>query len=100
MQPCPRDENERETSKMEKLSASTIGGIRCGPRKNLRLVRGDELCGVIVYVTAASMLWPRLELPIMPIQEQNQKLSIINRIVIPENTEPSFRGLLISETFH
>ena len=53
------------------------------PRKIFRLVRKDELCGVIVYSYPPPACYGRrLVLPRMTIQEMNKQLSIINRVVI------------------
>jgi ABC-type ATPase with predicted acetyltransferase domain len=69
-------------------------------RKIFRLMRKDELCGVIVYSYPPPACYGRrLVLPRMPIQELNKKLSIINRVVI----HPKYRAIglgakLINET--
>jgi hypothetical protein len=54
-----------------------------GPRSIFRLMRGNELCGVIVYCYPPPTCYGRrLVLPHMTIRELNQQLSIINRVVI------------------
>ncbi len=70
------------------------------PRKIYRLVRKDELCGVIVYSYPPPACYGRrLVLPRMPIQELNKKLSIINRVVIhPKYRTIGLGAKLISET--
>jgi hypothetical protein len=63
-------------------------------RKIFRLLRGDELCGVIVYSYPPPACYGRcLVLPRMPIQELNKKLSIINRVVI----HPKYRTIGLGE---
>jgi hypothetical protein len=52
-------------------------------RKIFQLIRGRELCGVIVYTyPPPACFGRRLVLPRMSMQEINQKLSTINRIVV------------------
>ena len=52
-------------------------------RKIFRLTRGKELCGVIVYTyPPPACFGRRMVLPRMSMQEINQQLSTINRIVI------------------
>jgi ABC-type ATPase with predicted acetyltransferase domain len=52
-------------------------------RRIFRLVRGDELCGVIVYSYPPPACYGRrLVLPRMTMQEINLQLSTINRVVI------------------
>ncbi|MGD6810519.1 MAG: hypothetical protein ACQCN3_12540 [Candidatus Bathyarchaeia archaeon] len=64
------------------------------PRKIFRMVRGNELCGVIVYTYPPPACYGRrLMLPRMTIQEMNQKLSTINRIVI----HPKYRTIGLGE---
>jgi ABC-type transport system involved in cytochrome c biogenesis ATPase subunit len=59
-------------------------------RKIFRLVRGSELCGVIVYGFPPIGAQGRgLVLPKMKIQELNKKLSIISRVVV----HPKYRSL-------
>jgi hypothetical protein len=54
-----------------------------GPHSIFRLTRSDELCGVIVYCySPPSCFGRRLMLPQMSMRELNQKLSIINRVVV------------------
>ena len=61
-----------------------------GPRSIFRLMRGDELCGVIVYCfPPPSCFGRRLVLPHMGMRELNEKLSIINRVVI----HPKYRTI-------
>ena len=70
------------------------------PRKIFRLVRGDELCGVIVYSYPPPTCYGRrLVLPRMTIQELNKQLSIINRVVIhPKYRTIGLGAKLIRET--
>jgi GNAT superfamily N-acetyltransferase len=70
------------------------------PRKIFRLFRGEELCGVIVYsYPPPSCHGRRLVLPRMSIQEINQKLSIISRVVIhPKYRTIGLGATLIRET--
>jgi ABC-type ATPase with predicted acetyltransferase domain len=66
------------------------GHLVAGPRKVFRLLRGEELCGVIVYCyPPPSCFGRRLVLPHMSMQELNEKLSIINRVVI----HPKYRTI-------
>jgi ABC-type lipoprotein export system ATPase subunit/GNAT superfamily N-acetyltransferase len=59
-------------------------------RKIFRLVRGSELCGVIVYgFPPIGCAGRSLVLPKMGIQELNTKLSIISRVVV----HPKYRSL-------
>jgi ABC-type lipoprotein export system ATPase subunit/GNAT superfamily N-acetyltransferase len=84
-----------------KLSVFHYRGHRTSPRKKIfRLMRGEELCGVIVYT------WPppacygrRMMLPKLTMREFNQILCTINRVVI----HPKYRTIglgvrLIRET--
>jgi len=70
------------------------------PRKIFRLVRGQELIGVIVYsYPPPSCYGRRLVLPRMSMEEINTQLSTINRVVI----HPKYRSIglgakLIRET--
>jgi hypothetical protein len=58
------------------------------------MTRGEELCGVIVYSYPPPACYGRrLVLPRMTIQEINQKLSTINRIVI----HPKYRTIGLGE---
>ena len=60
------------------------------PRKIFRLIRKDELCGVIVYSYPPPACYGRsLVLSRMSIQEMNKQLSIINRVVI----HPKYRTI-------
>jgi ABC-type lipoprotein export system ATPase subunit len=70
------------------------------PRKIFRMVRGDELCGVIVYSYPPPACYGRrLMLPRMNMQEINQNLSTINRIVIhPKYRTIGLGAKLIQET--
>ncbi len=64
------------------------------PRKIFKMTRGDELCGVIVYTYPPPACYGRrLVLPRMTMQEINQKLSTINRIVI----HPKYRTIGLGE---
>jgi ABC-type ATPase with predicted acetyltransferase domain len=64
------------------------------PRKIFRMVRNDELCGVIVYTYPPPACYGRrLMLPLMTMQEMNQQLSTINRIVI----HPKYRTIGLGE---
>jgi ABC-type ATPase with predicted acetyltransferase domain len=75
----------------EKLSPFHYRGHKVAvPRKIFRLVRGDELCGVIVYSYPPPACYGRrLVIPRMTIQEMNKQLSIINRVVI----HPKYRTI-------
>jgi ribosomal protein S18 acetylase RimI-like enzyme len=65
-----------------------------GPRKIFRLVRGDEVCGVIVYSYPAPTAFGRkLVLPKMPWKELNEKLSVISRVVV----HPKYRTIGLGE---
>jgi len=70
------------------------------PRKIFRLVRGHELCGVIVFsYPPPSCYGRRLVLPRLSMLEINKQLSTINRVVI----HPKYRSIglgakLIRET--
>jgi len=66
------------------------GHLVAGPRKVFRLVREDEVCGVVVYCYPPPICFGRrLVLPHMSMQELNKKLSIINRVVI----HPKYRTI-------
>jgi ABC-type ATPase with predicted acetyltransferase domain len=85
----------------QKLSGFHYRGHKVAvPRKIYRLVRKDELCGVIVYSYPPPACYGRrLVLPRMPIQELNKKLSIINRVVIhPKYRTVGLGAKLIRET--
>jgi ABC-type ATPase with predicted acetyltransferase domain len=70
------------------------------PRKIFRIVRNDELCGVIVYSYPPPACYGRrIVLPRMAIQEMNKQLSIINRVVIhPKYRTIGLGAKLIRET--
>jgi ABC-type ATPase with predicted acetyltransferase domain len=70
------------------------------PRKIYRMVRKDELCGVIVYTYPPPACYGRrIVLPRMTIQEINKQLSTINRIVIhPKYRTISLGSELIRKT--
>jgi len=76
------------------------GHLVAGPRKVFRLMRGEELCGVIVYCyPPPSCFGRRLVLPHMSMQELNKKLSIINRVVIhPKYRTISLGSRIIRDT--
>ena len=60
------------------------------PRKIFCLKRGTEVCGVIVYCyPPPSAYGRRMVLPRMTMQELNQKLTIINRVVV----HPKYRSI-------
>ena len=85
----------------QKLSSFHYRGHKVAvPRKIFRLVRGDELCGVIVYsYPPPACFGRRLMLPRMTIQELNKRLSIINRVVIhPKYRTIGLGAKLIRET--
>ena len=79
----------------QKLSGFHYRGHKVAvPRKIFRLVRGDELCGVIVYSYPPPACYGRrLVLPRMTIQEMNKQLSIINRVVV----HPKYRTIGLGE---
>ena len=79
----------------KKLSAFHYRGHGVSvPRKIFRMVRGDELCGVIVYTYSPPACYGRrLVLPRMTMREINQNLSTINRIVI----HPKYRTIGLGE---
>lgn len=54
------------------------------PRKFFSLRRGQELCGVVVYAAGPINTFGRKRFfgKVLPIREVNEKLSIINRVVI------------------
>jgi ABC-type ATPase with predicted acetyltransferase domain len=70
------------------------------PRKIFRMVRGEELCGVIIYTYPPPACYGRrLVLPRMTMREINKKLSTINRIVIhPKYRTIGLGAKLIQET--
>ena len=69
-------------------------------RKIFRLVRGEELCGVIVYSYPPPACYGRrIVLPRMSMQEMNKQLSIISRVVIhPKYRTIGLGAKLIRET--
>jgi ABC-type ATPase with predicted acetyltransferase domain len=84
-----------------KLSAFHYRGHNMAiPRKIFRLMRGEELCGVIVYsYPPPSCYGRRLVLPRISIQEMNKQLSIISRVVIhPKYRTIGLGAKLIRET--
>ena len=72
------------------------------PRKIFRLMRGDELCGVIVYCyPPPTCFGRRLVLPKMSQKELNEKLSIISRVVVhPKYRTIGLGAKLVKETLH
>ena len=85
----------------QKLSSFHYRGHKVAvPRKIFRLVRGEELCGVIVYSYPPPACYGRRQvLPKMTMQEMNKQLSIINRIVIhPKYRTIGLGAKLIRET--
>ncbi len=74
-----------------KLSCFHYRGHKvAAPRKIFRLMRGEELCGVIVYIYSPPACYGRrLVLPHMNMQELNSQLSTINRVVI----HPKYRTM-------
>lgn len=85
----------------KKLSSFHYRGHKVAvPRKIFRLIRGDELCGVIVYSYPPPACYGRrLVLPRMSIQEMNKQLSMINRVVIhPKYRTVGLGAKLIRET--
>ena len=69
-------------------------------RKIFRLMRGGELCGVIVYCYPPPACYGRrLVLPRMTMQEMNRQLSTINRVVVhPKYRTVGLGAKLIRET--
>jgi ABC-type ATPase with predicted acetyltransferase domain len=93
------EEGNRED--WQKLSSFHYRGHKVAiPRKIFRLVRKEELCGVIVYSYPPPACYGRrLVLPRMSIQEMNKQLSIINRVVIhPKYRTVGLGAKLIRET--
>jgi ABC-type ATPase with predicted acetyltransferase domain len=78
-----------------KLGTFHYRGHNIAPaRKIFRMIRGDEICGVIVYSYSPPICYGRCQvLPKMTIQELNKQLSIINRIVI----HPKYRTIDLGE---
>jgi GNAT superfamily N-acetyltransferase len=70
------------------------------PRKIFRLMRGSELCGVIVYTYPAPACYGRrLMLPKLTMREINERLSMINRVVVhPKYQTIGLGSKLIRET--
>ena len=70
------------------------------PRKIFRLVRDEELCGVIVYSYPPPLCFGRKHvLPKMPLKELNEKLSIISRVVVhPKYRTIGLGAKLVRET--
>ena len=93
------EEGNRED--WQKLSGFHYRGHKVAvPREIFRLVRKEELCGVIVYSYPPPTCYGRrLVLPRMTIQELNKQLSIINRVVIhPKYRTIGLGAKLIRET--
>ncbi len=85
----------------EKLSTFHYRGHKTSvPRKIFRLMRKDELCGVIVYCYPPPSCYGRRQvLPRMSMKELNEQLSIINRVVIhPKYRTIGLGAKLIRET--
>jgi GNAT superfamily N-acetyltransferase len=79
----------------QKLALFHYRGHKIAPaRKIFRMTRGDELCGVIVYSYPPPACYGRRKvLPKMTMQQLNQQLSIINRVVI----HPKYRTIGLGE---
>jgi ABC-type transport system involved in cytochrome c biogenesis ATPase subunit/GNAT superfamily N-acetyltransferase len=79
----------------EKLSSFHYRGHGVSvPRKIFKIMRSDELCGVIVYTYPPPACYGRrFKLPKMTMAELNQKLSTINRVVI----HPKYRTIGLGE---
>ncbi len=79
----------------QKLAPFHYRGHKIAPaRKIFRMTRGDELCGVIVYSYPPPACFGRCQvLPRMIMQQLNQQLSIINRVVI----HPKYRTIGLGE---
>jgi ABC-type transport system involved in cytochrome c biogenesis ATPase subunit/GNAT superfamily N-acetyltransferase len=89
------------TKDWQALSCFHYRGHRCSPpRRIFRLMRKDELCGVIVYSYPPPACYGRrLVLPRMDMSELNSKLSTINRVVIhPKYRTIGLGAKLIRET--
>jgi ABC-type ATPase with predicted acetyltransferase domain len=98
---CEMRVEEGTREDWQKLSSFHYRGHKFAvARKIFRLVRKDELCGVIVYSYPPPACYGRrLVLPRMSIQEMNKQLSIINRIVIhPKYRTIGLGARLIRET--
>jgi ABC-type transport system involved in cytochrome c biogenesis ATPase subunit/GNAT superfamily N-acetyltransferase len=76
------------------------GHRTAAPRKIFRLIRDEELCGVVIYSYPPPRCYGRrLVLPCMSLQEINKQLSIISRVVIhPKYRTIGLGAKLISET--
>ena len=84
-----------------RLSCFHYRGHRtAAPRRVFRLVRGDELCGVVVYSYPPPRCFGRrLVLPSLTLEEINRQLSIISRVVIhPKYRTIGLGAKLIGET--
>jgi ABC-type ATPase fused to a predicted acetyltransferase domain len=79
----------------QKLAPFHYRGHKIAPtRKIFRMIRGDELCGVIVYSYPPPACYGRRQvLPRMTMQQLNQQLSLINRVVI----HPKYRTIGLGE---
>jgi GNAT superfamily N-acetyltransferase len=85
----------------EKLSCFHYRGHKTSVvRRIFRLVRGDELCGVIVYCyPPPACFGRRMVLPRMSMQETNRQLCIINRLVVhPKYRTVGLGAKLIRDT--
>ncbi|MEM3628324.1 MAG: ATP-binding cassette domain-containing protein [Candidatus Bathyarchaeia archaeon] len=61
-----------------------------GIRKIFRLIRGDELCGIIIYSYPPPVCFGRRHvLPKMTMKELNEKLSTISRVIV----HPKYRTI-------
>jgi GNAT superfamily N-acetyltransferase len=90
-------------SDMETAGINNAEGVNFSlPRKIFRLMRNEELCGLIVYSYPPPAFYGRrLVLPRMTIQEMNKQLSIINRVVVhPKYRTIGLGAKLIRETLH
>ena len=88
---------------LRRIRQNSVEYRRCKvavPRKIFRLVRNEELCGVIVYSYPPPACYGRrLVLSRMTIQEMNKQLSIINRVVIhPKYRTVGLGAKMIRET--
>jgi ABC-type ATPase with predicted acetyltransferase domain len=84
-----------------KLSSLHYRGHKIAvPRKIFRLIRNEELCGVIVYSYPPPNCYGRRQvLPHMSMQELNKQLSTINRVVVhPKYRTIGLGAKLIRET--
>jgi len=80
--------------------AENMEMLKSAPRKIFRLMRGEELCGVIVYsYPPATCFGRKLVLPKMGWKELNEKLSIISRVVVhPKYRTIGLGSKLVRET--